>query len=152
MSFIYSICAPIIITTRLNCSEVLFFLWFFVKFLLWRLLLCWYKRYNICLILILLFTLYELFPASGNQSFIKTFKAFKPLSFSSELLKVSYNVEYLNLLIVAAFTSKSFSGKKSFPVRNSHLVTLPGDKAEILAVSLSKLYWVLIRLNCYQLF
>ena len=98
------------------------------------------------------FTLYELFPASGNQSFIKTFKAFKPLSFSSELLKVSYNVEYLNLLIVAAFTSKSFSGKKSFPVRNSHLVTLPGDKAEILAVSLSKLYWVLIRLSCYQLF
>ena len=48
------------------------------------------------------------------------------------------NGEYSNLFIVAAFSSNSFSGKTSLPVRNLYLLTLPGDKIEILAVCLSK--------------
>ena len=56
------------------------------------------------------------------------------------------NGEYLNLFIVAAFSSKSFSGKTSLPVKNSYLLTFPHDKAEILAVCLSKLYWALFSL------
>ena len=47
------------------------------------------------------------------------------------------NWEYTNLFIKVAFYRKSFSGKRSLPVRNSYLLTLPDDKAEILAVSLS---------------
>ena len=50
------------------------------------------------------------------------------------------NGEYSNLSIVAAFSSKSFSGKTSLPVRNSYLLTFSDDKAEILAVYLSILY------------
>ena len=50
------------------------------------------------------------------------------------------NREYSNLSIVAAFSSKSFSGKTSLPVRNSYLLTFSDDKAEILAVYLSMLY------------
>ena len=53
------------------------------------------------------------------------------------------NGEYSNLLIVAAFSSKSFSRKTSLPVRNSYLLTFPDDKAEILAACLSKLYLAL---------
>ena len=41
------------------------------------------------------------------------------------------NGEYSNLLIVAAFSNKSFSSK------NSYLPTFPDDKAEILAVFLN---------------
>ena len=48
--------------------------------------------------------------------------------------------EYSNLFIAAAFSSKSFSGKISLPVKNSYLLTFPDDKAEILAVSLSNSY------------
>ena len=48
------------------------------------------------------------------------------------------NEEYSNLIIVAAFYSKSSFGKVSLPVRNSYLLTFPDDKAEILAVCLSK--------------
>ena len=48
--------------------------------------------------------------------------------------------EYSHLFIIADFPSKSFSGKTCFPVKNSYLLTLPDDKAEILAVYLSKLY------------
>ena len=48
--------------------------------------------------------------------------------------------EYSNLFIVAAFFNKSFSGKSFLPVRNSYFQTFPDNKAEILAVCLSKLY------------
>ena len=51
-----------------------------------------------------------------------------------------HNGEYPNLFIIAAFSSKSFSGKTSLPVKNSNLLTFPDDKADILAVCLSKLY------------
>ena len=47
--------------------------------------------------------------------------------------------EYSNHFIAAAFSSKSFSGKTSLVVKNSYLLTFPNDKAEILAVCLSKL-------------
>ena len=50
------------------------------------------------------------------------------------------NEEYSNLFIVAAFSSKPFSGKTSFLVRNSYLLTFSDDKAEIFAVCLSKSY------------
>ena len=42
--------------------------------------------------------------------------------------------EYSNLFIIAVFSSKSLA------VTNSYLLTFPDDKAEILAVCLSKLY------------
>ena len=48
--------------------------------------------------------------------------------------------EYSNLFTVAAFYSKSFSGKTSLSVKHSYLQTFPDDKAEILAVCLSKSY------------
>ena len=48
--------------------------------------------------------------------------------------------KYLNFFIVATFSSKSFSGKTSLPIKNSFLLTFPDDKAEILAVCLSCLY------------
>ena len=48
--------------------------------------------------------------------------------------------EYSNLFILAAFSGKYFSGKTSLPVKNSYLLTLPDDKAEILTVCLSKSY------------
>ena len=48
--------------------------------------------------------------------------------------------EYLNLFIVTAFPSKSFSGKTSLPVKTSYLRKFPDDKTEILAVCLSKPY------------
>ena len=47
--------------------------------------------------------------------------------------------KYSNLFIVEAFSSKSFSGKTSLPVKSSYLLTFPHDKAEIL-ICLSKLY------------
>ena len=50
------------------------------------------------------------------------------------------NGEYLNVFIVADFSNKSFSGKTSFPVKNSCLQTFLDNKAEILAVCLSKSY------------
>ena len=50
------------------------------------------------------------------------------------------NKEYPNLSNVAAFSNKSFSGKTSFPVKNLYLLTFHNDKAELLAVCLSKLY------------
>ena len=50
------------------------------------------------------------------------------------------NDEYSNFLIAAAFSNKTFSCKTSLPVKNSYLSTLPDDKAEILAVCLSKSY------------
>ena len=43
------------------------------------------------------------------------------------------------LFILAAFYIKSFSRKKSLPVKNLYLLTFPVDKAEILVVC--KLYW-----------
>ena len=48
--------------------------------------------------------------------------------------------EYSNLFNVAVFSSKYFSGKTFLPVKNSYLLTFPDDKAEILAVCLSKSY------------
>ena len=50
------------------------------------------------------------------------------------------NGEYSNILIAAAFSSKSFSGKTSLPVKNLYSLTFSDDKVEILAVCLSKLY------------
>ena len=50
------------------------------------------------------------------------------------------NEEYSNLLIVPAFSSISFSGETSLPVKNLYLLTFPDDIVEILAVSLSKCY------------
>ena len=46
--------------------------------------------------------------------------------------------EYSNLFVVAAFCSKSFSGKTSLPAKYSCLLTFPDYKAEILAVCPSK--------------
>ena len=48
--------------------------------------------------------------------------------------------EYSNLFIAAAFSSKSFSGTKSLPVRNSYPLTFMSDKVEILGDCLSKPY------------
>ena len=48
--------------------------------------------------------------------------------------------EHLNLLIVADFFNSLSSGKTSLPFKNSCLPTFPGNKAEILAVCLSKFY------------
>ena len=48
--------------------------------------------------------------------------------------------EYSNLFIVATFSNKFFSSKTSLPLKNSYLLASPDDKAEILAVSLSKSY------------
>ena len=38
------------------------------------------------------------------------------------------NGEYSNLFIVTDFSSKYFSGKTSFPVKNSYLLTFPDTK------------------------
>ena len=48
--------------------------------------------------------------------------------------------EYSNVFIVAASSRKSFYRKTFLPVKNSYLPIFPDDKAEILAVSLSKSY------------
>ena len=48
------------------------------------------------------------------------------------------NGEYSNLFIVATFSSNSFSGKTSLPVKNSYLLTFPDEKAKFLAACLSK--------------
>ena len=65
------------------------------------------------------------------------------------------NAEYSNVLIVAAFSKKSFAGKTSLPVKNSCLSTFPDDKAEILA-EISFIYLNFIELCfaqfCYQFF
>ena len=52
---------------------------------------------------------------------------------------LSYS-EYSDLFIVAAFSSKSFSDKTSLLLTNSYLLTFRDDQAEILTISLSKLY------------
>ena len=50
------------------------------------------------------------------------------------------NGECSNPFIVAAYCSKFFSGTTSLPVKNSYLLTFLDNKAETLAVPLSKLY------------
>ena len=50
------------------------------------------------------------------------------------------NGEYSNVFKAAAFSSKSFSVKTSLPIKNSYLLKFSDDEAEILAVSLSRLY------------
>ena len=50
------------------------------------------------------------------------------------------NGEYSNLLIVEAFSNKSFSGKTSLSVNYSYLLTFPDDKVENLTACLSELY------------
>ena len=50
------------------------------------------------------------------------------------------HIEYSNLFNVAAFSSKSFSGKNFCQFKKSYLLTFPDDKTEILEVCLSKLY------------
>ena len=46
--------------------------------------------------------------------------------------------KHSNFCSVAYFFKKSFLGKTSLPVKNSYLLIFPYDKAEILAVCLSK--------------
>ena len=53
------------------------------------------------------------------------------------------NGEYSNILIAAAFSNESFSNKTFSHVKNSYLLKFSDDKAEIVAVSLSKLCWAL---------
>ena len=53
------------------------------------------------------------------------------------------NGKYSNLSNAAALPSKSFSGKKSSPIKNLYLLMFPDDKSKILAICLSKLYWTL---------
>ena len=48
--------------------------------------------------------------------------------------------QYSNIFIVAALSSKSFSGKIYLPVKNSYLLTFTDNTAEILAVCLSNFY------------
>ena len=62
------------------------------------------------------------------------------LIFKKLILTLLPDGKYSTLLTAAAFSSKSFSDKTSLPVKNSYLPTFPDDKAEILAVCLSKLY------------
>ena len=61
------------------------------------------------------------------------------------------NGEYSNLLIVAAFSSSSLSGKIYSHVKNSYLPKFPDDKAEILAVCLTKKLYFFVQF-CYLLF
>ena len=51
--------------------------------------------------------------------------------------------EYSNPFVAAAFSSRLFSRKTFLPVKNSYLLTFPDDKAEILAVCVSKSYCAL---------
>ena len=62
------------------------------------------------------------------------------------------NGEFSNLLIVAAFSVNTFPGKTSLPVQNSYIPTFHDDKADILAVCLSNLYWAFFSQYCDQLF
>ena len=71
---------------------------------------------------------------------------FNPFTFFNQVRNVLYcfctilacffnslpNVEYSNLLIVTACSSKSFPGETTLAAINSYLPTLPDDKAEIL--------------------
>ena len=50
------------------------------------------------------------------------------------------NGNFSSLFILAGFSKKYFSGKTSLPVKNSYFLTYLDDKAEILAIYLSKLY------------
>ena len=61
------------------------------------------------------------------------------------------NGVYSNLFNVAAFSSKSYSGKTSLPVKNSYLLKFPDYKAEILAVFLNHIEPCFTQF-CYQLF
>ena len=53
------------------------------------------------------------------------------------------NGEYLDLLIVAVYSNKSFSEETFLSVKNLYLPKFPDHKAKNLAVCLSKLYWAL---------
>ena len=57
------------------------------------------------------------------------------------------NSEYSNHMIVAAFSKRPFSNKIFLPIKNSYFPTFSDDKAEILAVCLSKLYFALFSSN-----
>ena len=46
------------------------------------------------------------------------------------------NRKYSNLYNLVAFSSWSFSGKTSLPVKNLYLLTFPDDKAEFLTFCL----------------
>ena len=60
--------------------------------------------------------------------------------------------EYSNLLIVAAFSSNSSSGKTSWPVKNSYLPTFPDDRVEILAACHLNCIKLCFARFCYRLF
>ena len=53
------------------------------------------------------------------------------------------NGEYLKIFISEAFATNLYYDKTSSPAKNSYLPVFPDDKAEILAVCLSKFCWVL---------
>ena len=59
-----------------------------------------------------------------------------PVSFFNSLP----NDEYPNLLIVAIFSNKTFSGKTALPVTNLYFLTFPDDIAKRLAFCQSKFY------------
>ena len=61
------------------------------------------------------------------------------------------NGKYSIFFIVAAFSNISFPGKTSLLVKNLYLLTIPDDKAEILAVCLFKLNWTLFCSILYAL-
>ena len=48
--------------------------------------------------------------------------------------------KYSNLLLLAAFSTKSFSSKTPWPFKNSYLPTFPDNKAKIFEGCLSKQY------------
>ena len=48
------------------------------------------------------------------------------------------NDKYWNLLLLAAFSTKSFFSKTPLPFKNSYLPTFPDNKAEIFEGCLSK--------------
>ena len=53
------------------------------------------------------------------------------LQCQSVLLNICLKVS-IQILLVAAFSNKSFSGKKSLPVKNPYLTIFPNDQAETL--------------------
>ena len=57
--------------------------------------------------------------------------------------------EYSNYFIEAASSSKSFSGETSLLVKSSYLLTFLNNKAESLAVSLSKSIELSFPQYCY---
>ena len=86
----------------------------------------------ICYIFQMLFFLFQLFYQTHKYCIVFDIDVF----FCHVILCFNSlpNGEYSNLFKSAAFLNKYFSGRTSFPVKNSYLLTFADDKAEILAV------------------